>query len=196
VGGDVEVSEQDASVSPPSFVVEVVPPDAVLSVAAQLAPVLIDTIDSGASVGWIESPTTEEAVAWWIDLLNDPAAVTWIAREGQQRILGTITLVRASKRNGPHRAEVIKLMVHRDGRGRGIAPALMRALENFAETEGLSLLVLDTQTGSLAEGLYRRWGWQAVGVIPDFAVSPDGSLGGTTVMFKRLAGVSQARARD
>jgi GNAT superfamily N-acetyltransferase len=195
VGGDVEVSERDVSASPPSFVVEVVEQDAVPAVASQLAPVLVDTIDGGASVGWIDPPSQGEAVAWWTDLLNDPANVTWIAREGE-RILGTITLVRAAKRNGPHRAEVIKLMVHREGRGRGIAPALMRALERFAETQGLTLLVLDTHTGSLAESLYRRWGWQTVGVIPDFAVSPDGSLGGTTVMFKRLAGVSQERATD
>jgi GNAT superfamily N-acetyltransferase len=194
VSGDVEVSERDVSASP-FFVIEVVETDAVPAVATQLAAVLLDTIDGGAGVGWILPPTTEEAVAWWTDRLDDPAAVTWIAREGE-RILGTITLVRAASRNSPHRAEVIKLMVHRDGRGRGIAPALMRALEQFAGAQGLTLLVLDTHTGSLAEGLYRRWGWQTAGVIPDFAVSPDGSLGATTVMFKRLPGVSQARGRD
>jgi GNAT superfamily N-acetyltransferase len=169
----------------PSIVIERAGGHEVEAIASALAPVLIDTVEGGASVGWIEPPTPAEAELWWSELLADPDAVTWLARDGK-RILGTITLVRASKRNGPHRAEVIKLMVHREGRGQGIAPALMAALEEFAAAEGLTLLVLDTQTGSLAESLYRRWGWEAVGVIPDFAVSPDGTLGGTTVMFKRL----------
>ncbi|QNE37539.1 GNAT family N-acetyltransferase [Leifsonia shinshuensis] len=153
--------------------------------AAALAPVLIDTVESGASVGWIEPPTPDEAILWWSALFADPDATTWIARDGD-RALGTITLVRAAKRNGPHRAEVIKLMVHREARGRGIAPALLAALEQHAAATGLTLLVLDTETGSLAESLYARWGWQTVGGIPGYAVSPSGALGGTTIMYKRL----------
>ncbi|MGN6429033.1 GNAT family N-acetyltransferase [uncultured Leifsonia sp.] len=153
--------------------------------AAALAPVLIDTVASGASVGWIEPPSAQDATRWWAQLLADPDAETWVARDGD-RVLGTITLVRASKRNGPHRAEVIKLMVHRDARGRGIAPALMAELEAHAVAAGLTLLVLDTESGSLAESLYTRWGWQTVGAIPDYAVRPSGALGPTTVMYKRL----------
>jgi GNAT superfamily N-acetyltransferase len=153
--------------------------------AAALAPVLIDTVASGASVGWIEPPALDEARRWWSALFADPDTVTWVARDGD-RALGTITLVRAAKRNGPHRAEVVKLMVHREARGRGIAPALMAALEGYAAANGLTLLVLDTETGSLAESLYARWGWHTVGGIPDYAVRPSGVLGGTTIMYKRL----------
>ncbi|WP_241701489.1 GNAT family N-acetyltransferase [Leifsonia shinshuensis] len=162
--------------------------------AAALAPVLIDAVASGASVGWVEPPTPEEATAWWSALFGDPAAETWVAGDGE-RALGTITLVRASKRNGPHRAEVVKLMVHRDARGRGIAPALMAELEEYAAAAGLNLLVLDTETGSLAESLYTRWGWQTVGGIPDYAISPSGALGGTTIMYKRLRLEAGERAR-
>jgi GNAT superfamily N-acetyltransferase len=153
--------------------------------AAALAGVLIDTVASGASVGWVEPPTPEEATLWWSALFADSDAETWVARDGD-RVLGTITLVRAAKRNGPHRAEVIKLMVHREARGRGLALALMAALEDYAAAHGLTLLVLDTETGSLAESLYTRWGWQTVGGIPDYAISPAGTLGGTTIMYKRL----------
>ncbi|WP_295121039.1 GNAT family N-acetyltransferase [uncultured Leifsonia sp.] len=153
--------------------------------AVALAPVLIDTVASGASVGWVDPPTPEEAAVWWAALFADPDAETWVARDGE-RVLGTITLVRAAKRNGPHRGEVIKLMVHPDARGRGIAPALMTALEEHAAAHGLTLLVLDTETGSLAESLYTRWGWQTVGGIPGYAISPSGALGGTTIMYKQL----------
>lgn len=154
--------------------------------AAELAPVLIDTVVSGASVGWVEPPAADEAAQWWSALFAAPGAESWIARDGG-RVIGTITLVRAAKRNGPHRAEVIKLMVHRDARGRGVAAALMAAVEEYAAAHGLTLLVLDTETGSLAESLYTRWGWQTVGGIPDYAISPSGSLGATTIMYKRVA---------
>lgn len=169
-----------------TFAVERVTDASAAATAAALAPVLIDTVASGASVGWVEPPAAEEATLWWSALFADPDAETWVARDGE-RVLGTITLVRAAKRNGPHRAEVIKLMVHREARGRGLAGALMAALEEYAAGHGLTLLVLDTETGSLAESLYTRWGWQTVGGIPDYAVSPSGALGGTTIMYKRLA---------
>lgn len=169
----------------PAFRVELVTDASAAATAAALAPVLIDTVASGASVGWIEPPTPDEATGWWSALFADPDAETWVALDGD-RALGTITLVRAAKRNGPHRAEVIKLMVHREARGRGLAPALMSALEEHAAEHGLTLLVLDTETGRLAESLYTRWGWQTVGGIPDYAISPAGTLGGTTIMYKRL----------
>lgn len=149
-----------------TFTVERVTDASAAASAAALAPVLIDTVASGASVGWVEPPTPEEAALWWAALFADRDAETWIACDGDQ-VLGTITLVRSAKRNGPHRAEVIKLMVHRDARGRGIAPTLMATLEDFAAANELTLLVLDTETGSLAESLYTRWGWQTVGGIPD-----------------------------
>lgn len=125
--------------------------------AAALSAVLIATVEAGASVGWIEPPSTEEATSWWLRLFDDPDAASWVARGDDGRALGTITLLRSPKPNGPHRGEVVKLMVHPEARGRGVAPALMRALEQHARVTGLTLLVLDTETGSLAETLYARW---------------------------------------
>lgn len=167
-------------------VVERVTAESAAQDAAALSRVLVATVAAGASVGWIDPPSDEEATAWWRGLFSDPDATSWVAR-ADGRALGTITLLRSPKPNGPHRGEVVKLMVHPDARGRGVAPALMRALEQHARVGGITLLVLDTETGSLAETLYRRWGWHVVGTIPDFAVSPSGRLGGTTVMYKRLS---------
>ena len=184
----------------PPVVVERVTAESAAEDAAALSAVLIATVEGGASVGWIEPPTPDAAAAWWTALFADPDAASWIARDpardardaaGEPGVLGTVTLLRSPKPNGPHRGEVVKLMVHPRARGRGVAPALLRALELHARLSGLTLLVLDTETGSLAETLYRRWGWQTVGSIPDFAVSPSGRLGGTTVMYKRLFADSQ-----
>jgi hypothetical protein len=48
------------------------------------------------------------------------------------------------------------------------------------------LLVLDTVTGDAAERLYTRLGWTRVGVIPGYALYPDGRPCDTTVFFKAL----------
>lgn len=51
---------------------------------------------------------------------------------------------------------------------------------------GKTLLVLDTVTGSAAERLYAREGWQRCGEIPNYALWPDGAPCATTIFFKSL----------
>jgi hypothetical protein len=62
----------------------------------------------------------------------------------------------------------------------------MQAAESAALAAGRTLLVLDTVTGSDAERLYQRLGWSRVGVVPDYALWPDGRLCDTTFFYKRL----------
>ncbi|HWO59700.1 MAG TPA: GNAT family N-acetyltransferase, partial [Umezawaea sp.] len=57
-----------------------------------------------------------------------------------------------------------------------------------ASEAGASLLVLDTETGSPAEGIYTSTGWTAVGVIPDYALDPEGKLAPTTILYKVVTG--------
>lgn len=49
---------------------------------------------------------------------------------------------------------------------------LLAAAERAARDSWLSLLFLDTQTGSSAERLYLAAGWTPVGVVPDYAADP------------------------
>ena len=49
-----------------------------------------------------------------------------------------------------------------------------------------ALLVLDTVTGDDAERLYTRLGWTRVGVIPNYALYPDGRPCDTTVFWKAV----------
>ena len=88
--------------------------------------------------------------------------------------------------NQPHRGEITKLLVHRPGRRRGVAQQLMERAEAEALAEGKTLLVLDTADDT-AERLYSRLGWTLVGVIPGFALFPDGRPCATTVLYKTLA---------
>jgi hypothetical protein len=67
----------------------------------------------------------------------------------------------------------------------------MRAAEECARAERLTLLLLDTCKGGAAERLYQSLGWERVGEVPDFALNPDGSWC-TTVFFYKALGQSSS----
>lgn len=164
-----------------------VEPGDVDSVVDGLADVLVDCVAGGASIGFLAPLDIDAARQFWRDALRDRRPSTWIARDDADRIVGVVRLVPSAYPNGGHRAEVVKLMVRRDARGRGVAELLMQRLEEAARDSGRWLLVLDTQTGSPAERLYERWGWRRFGVLEDHALTPDGVLAPTSYLFKRLS---------
>ncbi|MFI1034642.1 GNAT family N-acetyltransferase [Streptomyces sp. NPDC020951] len=155
----------------------------------ELADLLIDTVDGGASVGFLAPLDRADAVAWWRERAQAVAAgrlAVWAAEEAD-RVLGTVSLAFADKPNSRHRAELVKLMVHRDARGKGLGRALLTLAEEAAAAAGVTLLHLDTETDSPAEHLYRATGWTGAGVIPDYAASPSGVLRPTTLYYKHIA---------
>lgn len=62
----------------------------------------------------------------------------------------------------------------------------MRAAKEVARAAGKTLLVVDTVTGSDAERLYARLGWTRVGVVPDYALMPDGRPCDATIFYRQL----------
>ncbi|MFD7687674.1 GNAT family N-acetyltransferase [Streptomyces sp. NPDC059781] len=156
--------------------------------APSLAELLADTVDGGASVGFLAPLDRAEAVAWWKERATAVAAgrlAVWVAYEESGRVLGTVSLALPDKPNSAHRAELVKLMVHRAARGRGLGRRLLAVAEEAAAARGVTLLHLDTETGSPAEHLYRSSGWIPVGAIPDYAADPAGVLRPTTIYYKR-----------
>jgi GNAT superfamily N-acetyltransferase len=154
----------------------------------ELAGVLADCVDGGASVGYLAPFSHEDARGVFEAYARD-------AEEGDRIILGafldgnlvgTAQLVVGVPPNQPHRADVARVLVHRSARRRGIAQRLMEQLEQEAREEGKTLLVLDAVTGGDAARLYERLGWNTVGVIPGYALYPDGRLCDTTVFWKSL----------
>ena len=95
-------------------------------------------------------------------------------------------LVLDQPENQPHRADLAKMLVHRRVRRQGLGAALLRAAENTARECGKTLLVLDAVTGGDAARLYEHLGWQRVGVIPGYALWPQGGLCDTTVYYRNL----------
>ena len=153
-----------------------------------LALVLIDCVDGGASVSFMQPLSLERAVAFWRRIAAEAArgARILLVAEDASGIVGTVQLVFAEPENQPHRAEISKMLVHRRARRHGIGAALMRAAEDAAREAGRSLLVLDTASGD-AERLYARLGWTLLGIIPDYALWPRGGLCSTSVFYRRLA---------
>ncbi|AEN08552.1 MULTISPECIES: GNAT family N-acetyltransferase [unclassified Streptomyces] len=165
--------------------------------ADELAALLVETVEGGSSVGFLAPLDREAAADWWrrrAALVESGDHQVWIARD-DERVVGTVGLVRAPLPNARHRAEVAKLMVRPSARGLGVGRALLTAVERSAAADGLSLLVLDTETGSLAEELYRSAGWTECGSIPAYAGDPSGALKATTFYY-RVIGPSTGTARQ
>lgn len=156
--------------------------------APALGEVLADAVAGGDSIGFMDGFTAAEGQAFYESLLPELERGTRVLLAAYDRgdLVGTVQLVHAWPPNQPHRADVTKLLVHRSARRRGVARALMERLELEAAARGKTVLVLDTVPGRAAERLYERLGWTRVGVIPGFALDPDGSECDTAVFYKRL----------
>ena len=153
-----------------------------------LADILIDCVERGASVSFMHPLSRERAEAFWASVAESVARGERIllAAELDGEIVGTVQVVFAGEENQPHRADIAKMLVHGRARRRGIAERLMRAAEDAARATGRTVLLLDTVTGGDAERLYARIGWTRVGVIPNYALFPDGRPCATTFFYKAL----------
>jgi ribosomal protein S18 acetylase RimI-like enzyme len=177
------------NMSPYSFAdIDQVQPDQEEQLLPAFIHLLQDTVDGGASVGFLPPLDEESARVYWRGVFRDLAEHTRIllvARvEGQ--VVGSVQLELATKANALHRAEVQKLFVLQSQRRQGLGRALMQSVEEVARACGRSLLVLDTRQGDTAEQLYRSLGYCEVGVIPAFARSATGTLDGTIFFYKQL----------
>jgi GNAT superfamily N-acetyltransferase len=152
-----------------------------------LAELLIDCVDGGASVSFMHPLPLPKARDFWRRVAGSVARQerALLVAEDAGGVIGTVHLVLEQPENQPHRADLSKMLVHRRARRRGLGTALLRAAETLARDCGKTLLVLDTASGD-AERLYARLGWQRCGVIPGYALLPQGGLCDTTVFYRLL----------
>jgi GNAT superfamily N-acetyltransferase len=153
-----------------------------------LADVLLDCVAGGASVSFMASLSKAEAEAFFEKVVEgvDRGERILLAAFMDGDLLGTVQIITATPPNQPHRADIAKLLVHRSARGQGVATRLMEQVEEASRLAGKTLLVLDTVTGGDAERLYMRLGWTKSGIIPKYALFPDGRFCDTTVFWKEL----------
>ncbi len=154
----------------------------------QLNDLMIDSVNTGASIGWIMPMPRAEADAYWRARIAEVEAgsrvllLAWI----DDALVGSAQLGLEQRPNGTHRAEVQKLLVHSAYRRRGIARQLLTTLEACARAAQRSLLFLDTRQGDVAEHLYQAFGYQRVGAIPNYVTNEHGEFEATVVYYKLL----------
>lgn len=150
-----------------------------------LAELLVDAVDGGASVHFVRPFGLADALEFWRgELTGDRVVVLAVSADG---VDGCVQLVLAPQPNQAFRADVSKMLVHRRARRRGLGAALLAAVEEQALSRGRTLLTLDTQAGSAGERLYVRGGWTKIGEVPAFATSADGTeREGASFFYKQL----------
>jgi GNAT superfamily N-acetyltransferase len=155
----------------------------------QLADVLVDCVEGGASVSFMAPFPHAEALTFFRKVAASVAAgdTVLLAAQLDGKIVGTVQLGLDTPPNQSHRADIKKMLVQRSARGHGIGAALMAAVEEQARRRGRWLVVLDTVPGENGHRLYLRAGWTQTGLVPDYALFPDGRLCDTVIMWKRLS---------
>lgn len=150
-----------------------------------LIDLLIDAVDGGASVNFVQPMTREKSINWWSGALQSHARGERVifAAEADGRLLGSVQLIFPGPENQAHRADIGKLLVHTSARRRGLGAALMTAAETEARRRGRTLLVLDTESGSAAERLYARLGWTRFGIVPGYALTATASHAADCAFF-------------
>lgn len=152
-----------------------------------LSEVLADCVAGGASVSFMAPFSNADAHAWWGGVIASVAAdkTALFGAYVDEALVGTVQLGLDVPPNQPHRGDVKKLLVHRRARGRRLGRALMEALEAEARRRSLTLLTLDTASEA-AERVYDGLGYTRAGVIPGYALWPEGGLCDTTLFWKSL----------
>jgi acetyltransferase len=156
----------------------------------RLAEILIDAVAAGAGVSFMHPLSQAEAETYWHNQIADVAAgktfILVCEEDKFKKIAGCVMLQKAWAPNQPHRADVAKLLVHRDSQRQGVASALMLEVERKAMELGLKLITFDAVAGGGAEKFYRTMGYTPVGTIPNYAYSGGGKLDDTMFFYKAL----------
>ena len=155
----------------------------------ELSDILVEAVALGASVNFMAGFSCDEGRVFWRKQLPGLAhgeKRLFVGDDGE-RLVATVMLAFAPQPNAPHRAEVSKMLVLSRARRQGLGRRLLMRVEEAAREAGRTLLMLDTESGSAGDRLYRSCGWTEIGRVPGHAFRPDGRLAETTLFYKQLA---------
>jgi acetyltransferase len=165
-----------------------VPPTELDDAIPALVELLRDTVNGGASMGFVPPLSHDDARDYWLSLR--PALYgcsrLLIAAFSDELVVGSVQLNFPPWPNARHRAEVQKLLVAPGLRGQGVGRSLMVALHDAARQRGRSLLLLNTRHRGPAESFYRNLGYRDIGVIPGYATGPTGERYDDIALYQEL----------
>ncbi|KAM7203512.1 acetyltransferase [Rhypophila sp. PSN 637] len=141
--------------------------------------------------------TNEKLLPWWKERIAEANHGTRVivlllpemapgAKPMGTDLRGLAMLKLSEAETGSFRGHIDSVLVNQKFRRQGGAKLLVDALEYEAAKRGRTLLLADTETGSVAEAAFKRFGYTEVGKIPQFSrVLPNGTRG-ETFFYKNL----------
>jgi len=172
-----------------SLIIRPVSPTELDDAVPTLVELLRDTVNGGASMGFVAPLSRHDARDYWLSLR--PAL-----RSGDRLLIGAFCddiVVGSVQLNFPpwpnarHRAELQKLLVAPAFRGQGVGRSLMVAVHDAARRHGRSLLLLNTRHRGRAETFYKDLGYREIGVIPGYATGPTGERYDDIALYHELS---------
>ncbi|KAK1752126.1 hypothetical protein QBC47DRAFT_66770 [Echria macrotheca] len=142
--------------------------------------------------------TNEKLLPWWKERIAEANQGTRVivlllpevplGKKAQGTDLRGLAMLKLSEsETGSFRGHIDAVLVSQKHRLQGGARALVTALENEAAKRGRTLLLVDAETGSIAEAAFKKFGYTEIGKVPAFsrAALPD-SKKGETFFYKNL----------
>ncbi|KAK3353604.1 hypothetical protein B0T25DRAFT_217640 [Lasiosphaeria hispida] len=99
---------------------------------------------------------------------------------------GLAMLKLSETETGSFRGYIDAVLVNQKYRRQGGAKALVSALEYEAAKRGRTLLLVDTETDSVAEEAFRKFGYVEIGKVPHFSRVLSNDKKGETFFYKDL----------
>jgi len=176
------------TVAQPRTSLRLVSPHDIPFLIPALTDLLADSVNQGASLGFIAPIEGHEAHRYWLSLLPtlEDKSRLLLAAYREHRIIGTVQLHLAGSPNSHHRAEVQKLFVATRLRGQGVGRSLLLGIHEEARRRGRTLMLLHTRVGNPAEQLYRGLGYREVGVVTGYTVGAKGERYDSLNMYLEL----------
>jgi acetyltransferase len=166
-----------------------VDPSEAHELCAGLADIHLDALNVGMALGALDTMSRSALERWYhrvVAGLADRERVLVVAEEEGQ-LCGMAQLVFSGATNADHRAEVQRVGVATDARGRGIGRSLMANIEQVAGEYHVTLLWLTTHADTEACAFYEAVGYTRLGTMPNYSRRPDGTLWPGAFYFKELS---------
>ncbi len=169
-------------------IVRTVEPSDAERLAPALARLHLEAHDDGMALGLLgpqDADALADAYRVLVSTLDELPRILLVA-ELDGTVLGMAQIAPSDAQNAAHRAEVQRVAVAAEARGKGVGRELMLGVERVARARGLTLLWLTTHDGTAAARFYEALGYSRLGVMPNYSRRPDGELASGAFYYRTL----------